>query len=345
MRNKSLSRTLLSHASLHDAVLPYNLNWLDRDWRVVASFLNQHPLNVIDVGARGATMAELKPLQEFINCFAFDADAAEAARLQSMHDHGFKALRVFPYFVGGRNGVQSFHLFKEPGCNSALLPSDRFLQFELPGFAVERTVEVDARTLDSVLGTESAESVDIDIIKLDTQGTEYDILANSPECVSKAFLVEVEVEFFEMYKDQKLFSEVCQLMREKGFDLLYLNRAFANRSTYKGQTRGQLIFGDALFGRSDDLAAQLSPEKKAKYIVALIQYGHMDFAHKLYSQDEAVRKLVPGIEQFFKFYSVSPIGKFRRFAIMQLDKVIALLLHARRTNQRGSDSDRSWPIR
>jgi FkbM family methyltransferase len=340
---KSLARKLLSCRSPYDAVLPYNLNWLDRDWDSIGSFLNQHPLNVVDIGARGASLEELDPLKRFINYFAFDADSVEAARLQNTNDHGLKSLRVFPYFVGGQNGAADFHLYKDPGTSSALLPNEAFLQFATSGFSVDRTVQVDARTLDSVMVSESVD--DIDIIKLDTQGTEYQILAHAERSLSQAFLVEVEVEFFEMYKDQKLFPEVCQLMRNSGFELLYLNRVFMGRQAFKGESRGQLIFGDALFGRTDALASQLPAAKKAKYIVGLIQYGHMDFAHKLYAQDEAVRNLIPGVEHFFHFYSASAWGKLKRFTIMQLEKIIVLLLHARKTNQRGYDSDRSWPIR
>jgi len=323
--------------------LPYNLNWLARDWSPLGSFLNKHPLNVVDVGARGASLGELQPLRKFINYFAFDADSAEASRLESEHDQGFKSFRIFPYFVGGRVGAMTFHLFDTLACSSALSPNPRFLQFAVPGFSVKRSVEVESKTLDSILETQLDE--DIDVIKLDTQVTEFEILESSPESLSKALLVEVEVEFFEIYKDQKLFADVCQLMRERGFDLLYLNREFISRAIYKGKTRGQLIFGDALFGRRDDLASSLPVGRKIKYIVALIQYGHLDFAYKLYSEDEAVHALVPEIGRFFKLYRTSPWGKFKRFASMQLDKIIFLLLHARRTNHRGCDSDRNWPIR
>jgi FkbM family methyltransferase len=343
MKQFPLFRKMLSRASLNDVILPYNLNWLNRDWNRAAAFLRENPLNVVDIGARGGSVGELDPLKGFINYFAFDADAVEAARLQRNTSHGFRSLNVFPYFIGDCNGLQQFYLFKSPGFHSSLLPSERCLQFEFPGFEIDRTVRVDARTLDTVMASNG--EIDIDVIKLDTQGTEFDILANATDSLEKALLVEVEVEFFEMYKGQKLFSDICALMAEKGFDLLYLNRAFATRSAYRGQSRGQLIFGDALFGRSDHLAEQLPPAKKAKYVVALIQYGHMDLAHQLYKQDEKVRDLIPGASRYFNLYGDSKLVKLKRLAVMQLDKVIALLLHARGTNQRGSDSDRNWPIR
>jgi FkbM family methyltransferase len=343
MAISTLVRGSFSNISLVNAVLPYNLNWLSRRWKLVHSFLDQHPLSLVDIGSRWARSDELEPLKKYVDCIAFDADAAEASRLEGEGSCGFRSFRVLPYFIGPRNGEETFYLFKERCLSSGLLPSNEYAKFNCPGFVVEQTVSVDSRTLDSVM--ESERVADIDIIKADTQGTEYDILTNSPDSLAKACLVEIEVEFLEMYKNQKLFSDVSAFMREKGFYLLYLNRAFVNRSGYDGPTRGQLVYGDALFGLSDSLAEQLPAAKKAKYVVLLILYGHMDFAYKLYRGDEAVRGLMPEAEQFFRFYSNSLWGKATRFALMQFDKVIALQLHARKTNQRGFETDRSWPTR
>ena len=107
VKTKPLALELLSHISHYDSILPYNLNWLGRDWRPLGAFLNEHPLNVVDVGARGASIGELQPLQKFINYFAFDADSAEASRLESERDQEFRSFRIFPYFVGGRGGCDS----------------------------------------------------------------------------------------------------------------------------------------------------------------------------------------------------------------------------------------------
>ena len=120
VNTRQLARELLSHVSLYGCAFPYNLNWLGRDWSPLGWFLNEHPLNVVDVGARGASLGELQPLQKFINYFAFDADSAEASRLESEHDQGFKSFRIFPYFVGGREGAVTFHLFDTPACSPHL---------------------------------------------------------------------------------------------------------------------------------------------------------------------------------------------------------------------------------
>ena len=133
-------------------------------------------------------------------------------------------------------------------------------------------------------------------------------------------------------------------MYERGFELLYLNRVFASRRGYDGESRGQLLFGDALFGKSLSQASQMPVSQIAKYVVLLLNYGHIDFAHQLVIDCPGVRELVPEIDSRFRPYrGIS--SRARRFAFMQFDKLLALGLYLRRTNQLRGDSDRSWPIR
>src|SRR6202042_1260759 len=111
-----------------------------------------------------------------------------------------------------------------------------------------------------------------DFIKLDTQGTELEILRGSPEAVAHALMVEAEVEFTSIYEGQPLFHDVAQFMHQNGFELLYLNRVFQTREAYRGEARGQMIFGDALFGQSPANLARFAAERVARYAVLLINY-------------------------------------------------------------------------
>src|SRR4029078_7492374 len=99
---------------------------------------------------------------------------------------------------------------------------------------------------------------DVDVLKLDTQGTEFEILASSSRVLEHVLLVETEVEFVELYKGQKLAFDFEKAMHEKGFEILYLNRVFLNRRAYEGPSRGQQIFGDILFGVGDERNKQFA---------------------------------------------------------------------------------------
>jgi hypothetical protein len=83
-------------------------------------------------------------------------------------------------------------------------------------------------------------------LELDTQGSELDILQGSEYLLTTSLLgLQVEVEFFPIYKDQPLFSDVDSHLRPMGFCLFDLSRYRLRRAYIK--TRGQLLWGHALY--------------------------------------------------------------------------------------------------
>src|SRR5438270_3943069 len=145
-----------------------------------------------------------------------------------------------------------------------------------------------------------------------------------------------------MYAGEPLYHDVASCMYDRGFELLYLSRTMVSRRrVYEGPSRGQLLFGDALFGKREDQVTNLTPAQLAKYCILLCQYGHIDIALQLLSEHSDVQELLPGFRSIFRGHA-NPVW---RAAVMQADKVLALALHARRYNQRGTDCDRCWPIR
>jgi FkbM family methyltransferase len=331
-----LVKKLLSHVSHYQAVLPYNLNWRLKSAGDFAKFLKANPLVVADIGARGGAAEELSGLKRYIQYHEFDADSTAC---ESLGDDHTGRTRVFPYYVGDRNGPIEFHLYLRPGESSSLKPHPRYRElFGGERFAIDRSVTVESCTLDDVIIREHL--VFPDMLKLDVQGGELAILAASPQAVKKAVLIEVEVEFLEIYKGQPLFHDVCEFMYRNGFELLYLNRAFANRFGFRGQSRGQITFGDALFGRREDRLEGFTAEAVAKYVILLINYGHIDFARHLVMLFPATRNLVPGVDRYFRRAS-----RLTQGLIAQYDKVACLFLSLRGSNRLHCDSDRSWPFR
>ena len=98
--------------------------------------------------------------------------------------------------------------------------------------------------MDSVCG-----DVQPDVIKVDTQGTELDILKGAGSLLDKTLAVELEVERVHQYHDQPLFAEIDMFMREKGFTLRSLRRTYwrtmADKHVHSGG--GQIVHGDALY--------------------------------------------------------------------------------------------------
>jgi FkbM family methyltransferase len=253
---------------------------------------------------------------------------------------GYAEYQVYPYFIG-QNGTVDFHVYSDRGMSSTYEINSEFIRaFLEPPPTLERTVTLRAVRLDDVVAKDHLGAPDL--LKLDTQGSELDILRGASNTLMETSLVEVEVEFYPMYKGQPLFADVDALLRSSGFELLYLNRAFVQRKKfYQGLSRGELIFGDALYGRGPSQVGGFSLERIAKYIILLCHYGHLDLAHQIYDEHSKVREICPAISHCFPG---SP-SLLRRGLVSQLDKLTCFLLHIRRTNHVFCDSDRSWPTR
>jgi FkbM family methyltransferase len=329
-----MMRRLLSALSTVDSDLPYNWNW-QRRWTEVADFLEQHPILLMDVGARGSAPPELDSLRRVVRRIGFEPDPDECRRLNQECLGEF-----FPVLLSSDTTPRPLFLYRDRGYSSNLPLSSRYQKLWSGPIPLDHTMTFPTTTIDLFLADRADCSPDL--LKLDTQGSELAILKGAQESLAGIALVEVEVEFAPMYEGQPLFGDIAAFLSGLGFELLYLNRAFVSRrQVYAGPSRGQVLFGDALFGRREDRLEGLSPQQLVKYVVLLCQYGHLDIGRQLSAQCPDIDKLVPMLHTVFRD-SRPPLV---RAGLMQVDKVLAACLHLRRYNQRSVDSDRAWPIR
>ena len=327
-------RRLISSISSVDSELPYNWNW-QRRWTEADKFLEANPILLMDVGARGSAPPEFESMRRHVRRIGFEPDPEECRNLNAGDQGTF-----FPTLIADQPGHQTLHLYRDRGISSVLNLSERYQRLWIGEMPVDATYESVAITIDGFLSEHFELSPDF--LKLDTQGSELAILRGAKDALRRIGLVEVEVEFVEMYEGQPLFVDVVQLMTNEGFELLYLNRVFATRKQiYRGPSRGQLVFADALFGKREDRTEDLTLEQLAKYAILLCQYGHVDIACQLTQESPKILEIVPGLNSVFRRRA----NLFSRAVSMQFDKLLSLGLHLRRYNQRGTDSDRSWPIR
>jgi FkbM family methyltransferase len=325
---------------LHYLSVPeYNLNWSLKDTDAIKSFLNENPLNVLDIGARDAYLGEIENLKQFINYYGFDADENECNRANSNPPEGFNKFKMIPHYIGNDNPSIPFYLYKSLGDSSKYLPNQRFIDKFNTGFGVQEIVDVRSRNLKNIIKDEQIRGVDF--LKIDTQGSELEILKSAKNCLSKVMLVEAEVEFTEMYDGQPLIGEFVNYMNQQGFEILYLNRVFQTRQNYPGVARGQITFSDILFSKKEDFYDDFTDIDLAKHVILLSNYGHLDIAHEIWSGYERVRNLIP---LFYSHFTPYPDDQKKR-QFMNGDKLLCWQLHNRRTNQFHYDSDRSWPIR
>lgn len=117
----------------------------------------------------------------------------------------------------------------------------------------------------------------VDFLELDAQGSELDILQGCKHLLATSILgLQVEVEFYPVYNDQPLFSDIDTYLRPLGYCLFDLSRYRLKRAYLK--TRGQLLWGHAFYLKS---VHQMNGWQPAQYLsLAAISsyYGFEDYA-------------------------------------------------------------------
>jgi FkbM family methyltransferase len=179
--------------------------------------------------------------------------------------------RYLPYALGdGRvrrfyecEGGLASSLYKP---NAALL--ENFAQLEL---SVVAEYDIQTFRLDDL-----GEIDDIDYLKLDVQGAEFDIIGGAQARLAGTLVVHTEVEFIPVYVDQPLFGDVDVALRQSGFWLHTLGgltggllRPF-EPSNRRVPAANQILWAEAaVYVRNFMSFDRLSPEKLMKLAIIL----------------------------------------------------------------------------
>lgn len=194
-----------------------------------------YPMVVLDIGAcRGQWCKEFKRLYTNTLVHQFEANPDMKDKLSGVYDIvllGKENKCNIPFYKGGDDTGNSIYVEQ----------SKYYQNCEV--------ISLDMFTLDTVLQDKYQK---IDLIKLDTQGSELDILRGAEKTVSKTDLILLEVSFQQYNKDSPLASDVFNYMSSIGFQAIDIleKHYFSNI----------FIQADILFAR-----------KESKYIISYFE--------------------------------------------------------------------------
>jgi len=317
-------------------ILPFHEKVTKRLLRTFYDRLVNHPLVLVDVGVANDTLPVFSLFKKCVKTVGFEPNKESYEKLMLSRNSNTLFL---PMALSDKRGKADFYITKKPEASS-LLQSDTQLLRDFPGtdrFEVAQTVRLKVTTLDHALISNNI--TDIDFIKLDTQGNELNILQHGTESLASNFGVQVEVEFYPVYKGQFVFSDVDRFLRGQGYLLFDLQPSYWKRTfgLAYGKSKGQLIWADALYFKDlkaffshlqpmDDHAKFL---KSLKAVLILSSYGYADYALectrrlKAVIRDSSILRDITKIEKvlqkkhFSQFFQKIP---FRR-------KIAALSYH------------------
>jgi FkbM family methyltransferase len=220
--------------------------------------LLRDPLGFVDVGARGGVHELASPLAGATAVLGFEPEPEECARLRADVAAASPWARCDfePVALGEHDGTAELHLLTA-ATNSSLRPPNAALtrRYAMVKWQVTGTLPLRTTTLDAVLFERRArEPFWGEMLKLDTQGTEYEILRGAARTLrERATAVVCEVSFCELYAGQRLFSEVELLLREQGFSfygfLTFHHRSRKALDKRVEASRERALYADAAFLR------------------------------------------------------------------------------------------------
>lgn len=259
----------------------------------VGKSLREMPLGFIDIGARGGAHDIVDPIAKYTAVLGFEPDIDECQRLMSMPEvyQPWGKFLLKPVALADKKGNATLKLLSSNTNHSLLSPNLDFTKrYNMVKWQEIGTLDLETDTLDDVLSDNTMKSQRwAEFLKIDTQGTEYEILEGSVKKLSEETVAVVtEVAFCELYQNQKLFSDVESLMRREGFSFYGFTTLHTRSKKYLDKrnmaTRERLIYTDAVFFK-DPLKGGNSQNfnNRMAYIlftVALL-LGFYDFAFEL----------------------------------------------------------------
>lgn len=253
-------------------------------------------LSVHHIGGRGGSRAFplLSRFEKDIVNVLYEADSDCVAEIEEENRLLESELHVLPYCLGDACKSGCFNINLNPFTSSLYDPSldyGSYYSFTdgCDHLWSEDTTAIEKRhvelvTIDHIFSSGSISVPPPDFLSIDTQGSEYDILQGAKETLkSSVVALVIEAEFHAIYKDQKLFGDLTNLLSGQGFDFarfLDLSEACPFRAGIGFRGEGFHLSADALFLRridnidGDELRRYIMLRKLAFIAIVLNQFEY-----------------------------------------------------------------------
>lgn len=155
--------------------------------------------------------------------YGFDVDSKEVDRLNDEANKNNIGRRVFPVGLWSKKGNIPIYFTKSPGGTSAYIPNIGLTKRWQYGngdnlgemLKIESTHNVKVDTLDNWKNDNNIMAVDF--IKLNIQGSEFEVLKGSISILDEVVGLQVELSFEDTYLEAPKFADIDPYLRKNGF--------------------------------------------------------------------------------------------------------------------------------
>lgn len=220
-----------------------NINSTERDaYRDQVKLIGGNKnITIFDVGAcTGSVTFEYLQLFRKSTIFSFEPFVPSFEILKKAM-LPYENVQVFNIAISEKTGTTEFNVNESAATNSMLeTHPDSSKNWNQYALNTTKKIQIDTITLDEFIENKNIDK--IDILKLDTQGTEYQILTGSKKAIreNKISLIYLEIITRPTYSGQKNLEDILSLLRVQGF-ILY------NFYNFSYNDHGALRQVDAIF--------------------------------------------------------------------------------------------------
>ena len=263
--------------------------------------LKKNKIKFIDIGASIQIIPRWKRIDKSnLDYILFEPNPNEAKKLIQNKKY-YKNYKVYETALSNKNKILKLNITKGIYQTSVLKPNFDFVnQFQNPGrYKITQKELINAKKLDYF------KIVNSDFIKIDAQGYNYEILEGSIKTLKDNLGVEVEVEFTDIYSNQKLFGDVKKLLKKNNLDFIDFT-ALRRWNRYNESNYGQCVFGNAVFLKNPNIVLKMHKDKILKYLAICILYKQFDLVEYILKNKKIntiEKNLINKNLKFFKKYS------------------------------------------
>lgn len=236
---------------------------------------------VVDAGARYGLHPTWRDARDVCNFQLFEPEPTEANRLNLRYQN-YPNITVHAKALAEKNGTRKLTIRSHPGL-SALDSLEKDPELMHPDFKFSMK-KVDNFDVEAVSIDDFFDNQRVDFLKLDTEGSELEILVGARKKLMSTILgIRVEVNFSKNGSFRSSFSEIDSLLTDYKFALQTLefeSRVAKRQGKFPLSTKsGTLIGGDALYARSpSEIYSKGSNEICVVYALFLYLNGLEDVA-------------------------------------------------------------------
>jgi len=244
---------------------------------------NQIHLTLVDIGARGEIQKIWNPLKNNIKFIGFEPDKDAYSVLNSSNKKNKN--EYYNVALSERNEEKKLFVTKDPFCSSLYKPNiEKIKIYESQNWktkTVQHEINISCTKLDYVINS------CIDYIKIDTQGSELNILKGAEKTLLEQNpIVTCETWCTEVYRNAPMFNHIINYMVSLGYEVFDIETAAAWKYGNSSRiiSRKRKIGFEVMFVKSHSKLNNNDKESLIKHSLLLDYLGFRDYALFLDSQ-------------------------------------------------------------